>query len=498
MGFRVKKVLFSLFSFFVCAAYSQTSIFVQDPAIFHQRQVELQKLKGNLTGSTESLDSLLEQANKISKMSDRCASVSINDVMDEDCWHFFQVALPAFEAQYMKVTGEVRLGHMEMTRGLEDRKLQISACAEALSDIAFSKDQFLMLDGGVDLEPLATGFQANYDFTLKYEPEHQKQVFEIAEVWGKTCRDMVVRKDGEGFAPYFIDRLQKLNEGLASEGNSAVYKIDTTEVPTLYMDIGRPVRSAYYLNGRKLFHSRISSGGPDESNLRISFGKETVQVDGEPQVVKKGTPQKFKGSVEFSEKVGSMRGQWVWENRGNVEGVDFGPDEDEVVTAVPEEEPVPESVPPTQNKKKKALFSPWLGLTVAFAPYLDKSYRHFDIEEKALTVLPDLTGVARFRLTFGKSGDGFVAVGGGAFIGAGIVDGLQRVYVAPVAQAELGYSNVGIRETAVFAFPEDDSDEWSQFRTGVFYNIDPFGIEMGLDMIMNMGYGGYVSLYWSL
>ena len=494
----MKKVLVALFFFFVCAAYSQTHIFVQDPAVFHQRQAELQKMKGNLTCSTESLDSLLEQANKISQMSDRCASVSINDVMDEDCWHFFQVALPAFEAQYMKVTGEVRLGHMEMTRGLEDRKLQISACADALFDIAFSKDQFLTLDGGVDLEPLAVGFQANYDFTLKYEPEHQKQVFEIAEVWGKTCRDMVVRKDGEGFAPYFVDRLKKLNETLASEGNLAVYKMDTSAVPTLYMDIGRPVRSAYYLNGTKLFHSRISSGGPDESNLRISFDKESVRVDGEPLVMKKGNPQKFKGSVEFSENVGSMHGRWVWENRGNNEGVDFGPDEEEVETKEPEEENAPESVSPAQNKKKKALFSPWVGLTVAFAPYLDKSYKNFDIEEKDLTILPDLTGVVRFRLTFGKTDDGFIAIGGGAFIGAGFVDGLQRVYVAPVAQAELGYSNVGIRETAVFAFPEDDSDEWSQFRTGVFYNFDPFGIEMGMDMIMNMGYGGYVSLYWSL
>ncbi|WP_407455807.1 hypothetical protein [Fibrobacter sp.] len=34
--------------------------------------------------------------------------------------------------RYMRVTGEVRLGHMETARGLEDRKLQIDACVDAL------------------------------------------------------------------------------------------------------------------------------------------------------------------------------------------------------------------------------------------------------------------------------------------------------------------------------------------------------------------------------
>jgi hypothetical protein len=84
------------------------------------------------------------------------------------------------------------------------------------------------------------------------------------------------------------------------------------------------------------------------------------------------------------------------------------------------------------------------------------------------------------------------------FVGAGLGDGLQRVYIAPVGQAEVGYGRFGVRETAVIALPKDDSKEWMQFRTGLFCGIGWFGIEAGFDFITNLGQGGYATLYWSL
>ena len=205
------------------------SIFVQDPAVFHQREAELEKLKKSVQGKNEGLDSLLLEASQIAKKNDQCATISINDVMGDECWTFYRVELPAFEERYMRVTGEVRLGHMEMARGLEDRKLQIEACVDALYSFAQSKDQFLNLQGGVFLEPLSSGFQANYDFTLQYEPNHRKHTFEIAQKWGETCREMVVRQDGEGFAPFFLEKLDRLNAELSRNGSLAVYKTDTTQ-----------------------------------------------------------------------------------------------------------------------------------------------------------------------------------------------------------------------------------------------------------------------------
>ena len=97
------------------------------------------------------------------------------------------------------------------------------------------------------------------------------------------------------------------------------------------MDIAKPVRSAYYLNGVKLFHSRISAGPVEESPVRIRFETGSVNVDGEPVVMKRGKPQKFEGSVNYPQKETSLNGRWIWENQGNNDGVDFGPEEDETV-----------------------------------------------------------------------------------------------------------------------------------------------------------------------
>lgn len=485
------------------------SIFVQDPAIFHQRQADLEKLKGSLENVNEGLDALLADASHIAKMNDQCSAVSINDVMGDECWTFYQVELPAFEEKYMQVTGEVRLGHMETARGLEDRKLQINACVDALYSFAASKDQFLNLKGGVYLEPLAKGFEAHYDFTLQYEPNHRKHAFEIAQKWGETCREMVTRQDGEGFAPYFIERLEKLNKELAANKSLAVYKVDTTAAPTVYMDISKPVRSAYYLNGVKLFHSRIGAGPAEESNIRIKFEKGAAVVEGADVVVQHGKPQQFKGAVQFAEKAATMNGRWVWENKGNTEGVDFGPiyDADSLAVAQAEqaaaaqkaaEEKAAEESKAIENRRG-AHFSPWIAVSGAFAPFTDKSVIGFeDVEKNDLMIIADGAAAARVRLNFGETGDGYVAVGAGGYIGAGIKGGLQRLYAAPLAQLELGYKAFGVRETAVIAIPEDDSKEWMQFRSGLFYKFGYFGVELGHDMITNLGQGGYVSVFFEM
>ncbi|MCQ2102760.1 MAG: hypothetical protein MJY98_05985 [Fibrobacter sp.] len=480
-----------------------TSIFVRNPVIFHQRQADLEILKAAVGNKNEGLDSLLSDASRVAQMNDQCAAVSINDVMGEECWNFYQVDLPAFEERYMRVTGEVRFGHMETARGLEDRKLQINACVDALNSFAQSKDQYLNLEGGVFLEPLSKGFQANYDFTLQYEPNHRKHAFEIAQKWGETCREMVVRQDGEGFAPYFLERIEKLNAELADNGSLAVYKTDTADVkaPTLYMDIAKPLRSAYYLNGVKLFHARVSAGPVSESPVQIRFEKETVKVAGEPVVIKRGEPQKFKGSVQFAEKSARLNGRWIWENQGNNAGVDFGPEEDEAAldSIYAAEQAAKAAEDRSAIEKRRGLhMSPWIGIGAAMAPFNDKNHKAFALDEGYLMVLPDFIGTARVKIGFGDKAEYSVALGAGAFVGAGFGEGLRRVYIAPVVQAEFGYKGFGLRETAVIAIPENDSEEWMQFKTGLFHGFGMFGVELGFDVITNLGNGGYLTLYWNL
>ena len=462
------------------------SIFVQDPAVFRQQQAELEKLKQSVDGVNEGLESLLSDADRIAKMNDQCAAVSINDVMGDECWTFYRVELPAFEEKFMRVTGEVRLGHMETARGLEDRKLQIDACVDALYSLAQSKDQFLNLDGGVYLEPLSNGFQANYDFTLQYEPNHRKQAFEIAQKWGETCREMVVRKDGEGFAPFFLERLDKLNAELAQNGSLAVYKTDSTSAPTLFTDIAKPVRSAYYLNGVKLFHSRISGGPVSESNLRIRFEKDAVKVDGEPVVISNGKPQKFKGSVEYVQKEAALTGRWIWENQGNTAGVDFGPEE---------EKDLQEQTAAAVEEKQRINFSPWAGISASQASFSNKNYKAFGFKKNQPMTLLDLVAAARLKLNFGESKEMSASFGAGFFIGAGFGDGLQRVYTAPVAQAEFAYKQYGFRETVIIAIPKDNSEEWTQFKTGAFMTFGKIGLEIGYNFITNLGQGGFVTLF---
>lgn len=493
----------------VSASQESASIFVQDPALFRQRQSDLEKLKGSLENVNEGLDSLLNDAGRMAKMNDQCASISLNDVMGDECWAFYQVELPAFEERYMKVTGEVRLGHMEMARGLADRKLQIDACVDALQSFAASKDQFLNLQGGVFVEPLSKGFQANYDFTLQYEPNHRKNAFTIAQKWGETCREMVLRQDGKGFAPYFLERLNGLNATLAEKGSLAVYKTDSTGALTVFLDLSKPVRSAYYLNGVKLFHSRLAAGNVSESNLRVMFSGETVTVDGAEKVIKyDGSPAAYAGSVDYPENAAKLNGRWYWENQGNTEGVDFGPEYDEdslAVAKVAEEKAVADSMEQKNaadsaaaEKRRGVKASFFAAITGAGVIYDNVAAHGYDLDQKDVFIMPDLSAAARAKFNFGETAEAFLAVGAGGMLGFGIGKDLDKIYVAPLAQFEIGYKRIGFRETAIFPIAGSDEEQWFQFRSGAFFTFGMFGVEVGHSLVTDMGNGAYLSVFLGL
>ena len=490
------------------------SIFVQDPALFHQRQADLEKLKGKLENANEGLDSLLEDATRMAKMNDQCAAISINDVMGEECWAFYQVELPAFEERYMRVTGEVRLGHMEMARGLADRKLQIDACVDALHSFAYSKDQFLNLAGNVFVEPLSKGFQANYDFTLQYEPNHRKNAFAIAQKWGETCREMVVRQDGKGFAPYFLDRLEALNGDLSRTGSLAVYKTDSSGALTVFLDLSKPIRSAYYLNGVKLFHSRLASGSVNESNLRISFNGTSVAVDGADKVYKyDGNPAAYAGSVDYPNSASNLKGRWYWENKTqaaneNAVPIDFGPEFDEdslAVAKVAEAQAAADSAAQKATEdsiaieKRRGVKASFLAAVTGAGLVYDNVAAHgYGLDQKDLFLMPDVAAAARVKFNFGETAEAFLALGAGGMLGFGIGKDLDKVYVAPLAQFEIGYKFVGFRETAIFPIAGSDEEQWFQFRSGAFFTFGMFGVEVGHSLVTDMGNGAYLSVFFGL
>ena len=168
----------------VAFADPTVSIFVKDASEFQAIQNDLQQLKAGIGSDNPEVDSLINRANRIAKMNDRCSMVSINDVLDEECGHFYAVELPEFESRYMEVTGELRLGVVTMANDLEQRTQQIDACTDAFSRIIASKENLLKIEGGVDLEPLshAGAFDASYNFKLRYDERRMDQQKHFAEL----------------------------------------------------------------------------------------------------------------------------------------------------------------------------------------------------------------------------------------------------------------------------------------------------------------------------
>ena len=94
------------------------SVFIKSSEDIRALRDDLKTLQTMAGGSNAGVDSLLKRANYIAEMNDRCASVSINEVLDTTCGHFYEVELPAFENKYMELTGEIRLGSMHMATNL--------------------------------------------------------------------------------------------------------------------------------------------------------------------------------------------------------------------------------------------------------------------------------------------------------------------------------------------------------------------------------------------
>jgi len=303
--------LLAAFSF----ASQTASIFVKDPAELENLQQNLEILKAELGEANPQIDELLSKASKIAEMNNRCSMISINDVLDEECGHFYSVDLPAFEDQYMEVTGEIRLNTVKMGNTLAERTEQIQVCASALGGILVSKDRLLKLDGKVDLEPLNLegAFDATYDFNLYFDPSRMSQQKRLMERWMEKCRDVVIRRAGDEFAHLFVDRINVVNDSLA---NSNIKIILNPANLDFYLDLNKPVAGAYFLNGAQLFDVKSIPTGREFAHLVVDLREQKVDMPLGPE----GKMQNFRGRVEFTaayqEK--DLMGRWIWGNRKTI------------------------------------------------------------------------------------------------------------------------------------------------------------------------------------
>ena len=309
MKFRLFATAFLFYAVGLAFADPTVSIFVKDASEFQAIQTDLQQLKAGIGSDNPEVDSLISRANRIAKMNDRCSMVSINDVLDEECGHFYAVDLPEFEARYMEVTGELRLGMMTMANNLEQRTQQIDACTDAFSRIIASKENLLKIEGGVDLEPLshAGGFDASYNFKLRYDERRMDQQKHFTELWLSKCGDIVLRKSGDEFAPLFVESLNHMNDSLLHTKTNLKVVLDTADL-SLYLDLNRPVAGAYYLSGAELFNVTQIPNGRENAHLLVNMKDKSVILpkgrDGEMAT--------YKGRVEFEKSSDDLVGRWIW------------------------------------------------------------------------------------------------------------------------------------------------------------------------------------------
>ncbi len=312
MNFFKLTMLFSVLATFSIA--SQTaSIFIKDPAEILNLQNNLENLKTELGESNPQIDTLLNRASSIAKMNDRCSIISINDLLDEECSHFYSVELPEFESEYMELTGELRLNSVKMGSTLAERAEQIQVCASALGGILVSKDKLLKLDGNVDLEPLdlSGAFDATYEFNLYFDGSRMNQQKSLMERWIDKCSEVVVRKAHDEFAPLFVDRINSINDSL-EKNNANVKIVLEPEYLDFYLDLNKQVAGAYYLNGAQLFKINSLPSGRNFAHIIVNILEKKVYL---PLGVD-GKMQNFRGRVEFTaayqEK--DLMGRWTWGN----------------------------------------------------------------------------------------------------------------------------------------------------------------------------------------
>ncbi|MCQ2096466.1 MAG: procyclic acidic repetitive family protein [Fibrobacter sp.] len=313
---------------------STVSVFVKNPAEIKALQEDLRNLQVMAGGSNPEIEALMKRANRIAEMNDRCASISLNDLLDSTCGRFYEVELPAFENEFMELTGEIRLGSMRMATTLEERTRQLASCSEALTSIVMGREQMLRLHGNVFLEPInfAGDFDAEYRFSLTYDQTRLDQQKRLADLWIEKCGSIVLRQSGEEFAPMFVATLKMKNDSLKKAGSNVKFMMSKKGL-SLRVDMRRPMHGAYYMNGIRMFENTLDAS-TDNSLLHFQIKEKKASLNTPKNMELKS----FKGRQVFKKlKQAEMIGRWVWDSEKLPEQVAVANTTDESETMTKED-----------------------------------------------------------------------------------------------------------------------------------------------------------------
>lgn len=306
----VLKKIFFVVSIFAAFALAKNDAVVRS-SDFEAVQNELMELKKTHVHQRE-LDELWEQSHIIAEMNDRCANISLTDVIDPECSSFYRNELPQFEEDFMRITGEIRLGVISTDiGGLQQRAANLKVCSDALSQFFIGSEQLIefKMNNELGLEPLnndCSEIEVSYDFTLAYDKRRLSTIKNLAEIWVSKCGEIVLNPDKDGLAPLFKKNMTEMNDSIA----------DKTDIDARLVIIGYKVyfatadrkHGSYMLGGETLFTSDKNLGAYLVIDLDPRHGR-TVENN--------AVPQNYKGTKEVhvnysGYRFESLEGRMVW------------------------------------------------------------------------------------------------------------------------------------------------------------------------------------------
>ncbi|MCQ2054273.1 MAG: hypothetical protein MJY82_03160 [Fibrobacter sp.] len=254
------------------------------------------------------IDELLADAKLIAEEADRCNAVPVNGTLDSGCVRLYVDAVPTLERGFLDVAGKALLDPISILPNVKPSDSLLNKCAEALTDVLLPREELLRLTGDVRLMPVNVrgDLEAQYKYTLAFNPELVDEQLRLANLWLAKCGEVVGDQSEGEFVPKFKESLKSRMDVLQKAGFSLEIELDEEN---LAVRVGStPLNGLYFLNGVKVLSKNIAfERGKthlllDVKNKNASFemGKDDVVAE-------------FNGQVNFDENSKkNLVGRWMW------------------------------------------------------------------------------------------------------------------------------------------------------------------------------------------
>lgn len=220
-------------------------------------ELEYLKQKNYDENTKTRLNALWEKATKLAKLNDMCAEISLNEELNTDCHHFYQIELPEFENEYLSVTGEIRLNGLQLSKNMNELRKTLIACYDALPLNSVEIQDLFAIEGDFIPQPLQKGTLVEYKVSLIKNSGTQEVLEKNLNLWYQHCGEYIFSQtDQNTLAPLF---LEKINES-SNQSLQLVPPDRYNDRDILKIKANRRVSLTYLLNGKTLFTHTFNEG----------------------------------------------------------------------------------------------------------------------------------------------------------------------------------------------------------------------------------------------